>query len=202
MFDAWVRTKIDPPLDKIGEVLSGSGLGANQITWIGFTGGIMVIPALATQSYYLAIAAIVFNRLCDGLDGAVARKQGITDLGGYLDITLDFIFYSAVVFGFALSVPDENGLAAAFLIFSFMGTGASFLSFAIVAAKKNISTDIRGKKSIYYLGGLTEGTETILLFLALCLWPDKFSLMAWVFGTLCWLTTGFRIHAALSLFED
>ncbi|WP_120496267.1 CDP-alcohol phosphatidyltransferase family protein [Kiloniella sp. EL199] len=202
MFDAWMRTKIDPPLDKIGEVLSRSGLSANQITWAGFIGGMFVVPALATQSYYLAIAAIAFNRLCDGLDGAVARKRGITDLGGYLDITLDFIFYSAVVFGFALAMPEENSLAAAFLIFSFMGTGASFLSFAIVAAKKNISTEIRGKKSIYYLGGLTEGTETILLFLALCLWPDKFALMAWVFGALCWLTTSFRIHAALSLFDD
>ena len=202
MFDAWMRTKIDPPLDKIGEVLSRSGLGANQITWIGFVGGMLVVPALAAESYYLAIIAIAFNRLCDGLDGAVARKQGITDLGGYLDITLDFIFYSAVVFGFALAMPEENGLAAAFLIFSFMGTGASFLSFAIVAAKKNISTDIRGKKSIYYLGGLTEGTETILLFFALCLWPDKFALMAWFFGALCWLTTSFRIHAALSLFDD
>ncbi|WP_421780996.1 CDP-alcohol phosphatidyltransferase family protein [Kiloniella litopenaei] len=197
-----MRTKIDPPLDKIGEVLSRSGLGANQITWGGFFGGMLVIPALATESYYLAMTAIAFNRLCDGLDGAVARKRGITDLGGYLDITLDFIFYSAVVFGFALAMPQENGVAAAFLIFSFMGTGASFLSFAIVAAKKKISTDIRGKKSIYYLGGLTEGTETIILFLALCIWPEKFVLMAWIFGALCWLTTVFRIHAALDLFDD
>ncbi len=202
MFDSWMRQKIDPPLDRLGGIISDKGVTANQVTWSGFVVGMLVIPALAFQSYDIALGCIVFNRLCDGLDGAVARSQGMTDLGGYLDITLDFLFYSAVVFGFALASPQENALAAAFLIFSFIGTGASFLSFAIVAAKRGISTDIRGKKSIYYLGGLTEGTETIVLFLALCIWPEYFSTMAWIFGALCWLTTSFRIHAALSVFKD
>ncbi|MFD2207884.1 CDP-alcohol phosphatidyltransferase family protein [Kiloniella antarctica] len=202
MFDAWMRRKIDPPLERLGRSLSDNGITANRITWVGFSVGMLVIPALGFQHYEAALACIIFNRLCDGLDGAVARVKGITDLGGYLDITLDFLFYSAVVFGFALANPQENALAAAFLIFSFVGTGASFLSFAIVAEKRGVSTDIRGQKSIYYLGGLTEGTETIFLFLALCIWPQHFSLLAWVFGSLCWLTTSFRVHAAVSLFKD
>ncbi len=202
MFDSWMRRKIDPPLESLGGSLSNKGITANQITWVGFGIGVLAIPALAFQSYELALGCIILNRLCDGLDGAVARLQGITDLGGYLDITLDFLFYSAVIFGFALANPQENALAAAFLIFSFIGTGASFLSFAIVAEKRGITTDIRGKKSIYYLGGLTEGTETIALFLALCIWPQYFPVMAWTFGTLCWLTTSFRIHAAVSIFKD
>ncbi|MEH6632669.1 MAG: CDP-alcohol phosphatidyltransferase family protein [Halopseudomonas aestusnigri] len=202
MFDSWMRRKIDPPLEGFGGSLSNKGITANQITWVGFGIGVLAIPALALQYYELALGCIILNRLCDGLDGAVARLQGVTDLGGYLDITLDFLFYSAVIFGFALANPQENALAAAFLIFSFIGTGASFLSFAIVAEKRGITTDIRGKKSIYYLGGLTEGTETIALFLALCVWPQYFSILAWIFGTLCWLTTSFRIHAAVSIFKD
>ncbi|WP_419902541.1 CDP-alcohol phosphatidyltransferase family protein [Kiloniella sp.] len=197
-----MRRLIDPPLNKLGGSISNKGVTANQITWVGFGVGILAVPALASQVYLLALGCIILNRVCDGLDGAVARSKQITDLGGYLDITLDFLFYSAVVFGFALANPQENALAAAFLIFSFVGTGASFLAFAIVAEKRNISTDIRGTKSIYYLGGLTEGTETILLFLALCIWPNHFSLMAWIFGSLCWLTTTFRIHAAYSIFKD
>ena len=63
----------------------------------------------------------------DGLDGAVARHVGVTDLGGYLDIVLDFLIYSGIVFGFAVGRPDQ-ALPAAFLIFSFVGTGTAFLA--------------------------------------------------------------------------
>ncbi|MCB1835193.1 MAG: CDP-alcohol phosphatidyltransferase family protein, partial [Geminicoccaceae bacterium] len=77
---------------------------------------------------------------------------GVTDLGGFLDITLDFIFYSGFVFAFAVHDPQANGLAAAFLVFSFIGTGSSFLAFAIMAARRGLATERRGKKSLYYLG--------------------------------------------------
>src|SRR5262245_33342796 len=104
----------------------------------------------------------------DGLDGAVARHRGPTDLGGYLDVLLDFLFYAGVPFFFAIGRPDD-ALPAAFLVFSFVGTGSSFLAFAAVAARRGIATEARGRKSIYYLGGLTEGAETIVAFVAVCL---------------------------------
>ena len=81
-----------------------------------------------------------------------------------------------------------------------MGTGASFLTFAIMAEKRGITTDIRGSKSLYYLGGLTEGTETIALFVAICLWPEYFPVLAWAFGALCWITTLSRVIAAWRTF--
>ena len=77
---------------------------------------------------------------------------------------------------------------------------SSFLGVAILAAKHNIETDIRGKKAFYYLGGLTEGSETILLLCAMALWPDYFAYLAWGFGLLCWVTTGTRIYSAYSMF--
>ncbi len=138
---------------------------------------------------------IFLNRLADGLDGALARRSKKTDRGGFLDITLDFIFYSSIPFAFALADPLTNALAAAFLIFSFIGTGCSFLAYAIMAEKRGITTDIRGQKSLYYLGGLTEGTETILLFVIFCLFPTWFPVLAVIFGALCWITTATRIHA-------
>ena len=138
----------------------------------------------------------MLNRLCDGLDGAVARRRGLTDLGGFLDIVLDFLIYAVVPFAFALADPAANALAAAFLIFSFIGTGSSFLAYAIMAAKRGISTELRGRKSLYYLGGLTEGTETIAAFVLACLWPAWFPWIAVVFGLLCWLTTATRIAVA------
>ena len=142
------------------------------------------------------LVLLLLNRLGDGLDGAVARRRGITDLGGFLDIVLDFIVYAGVVFAFALADPTANALAAAFLIFSFMGTGSSFLAFAVMAAKLGLATEARGRKSLYYLGGLTEGTETLLVFVAFCLFPGAFPALALVYGLLCWLTTLGRILTA------
>ncbi len=102
------------------------GIKANWITLLGFAIGIMVIPALYFGDTALALVFVVINRVMDGLDGAVARVQGPTDLGGYLDITLDFIFYSAVIFGFALMNPMENALAASFVIFPLWEPAVAF----------------------------------------------------------------------------
>ncbi len=150
----------------------------------------------------MTIILILLNRLADGLDGAIARNTQTTDLGGYLDIVCDFLVYSGVVFGFALARPEANALPAAFLILSFVGTGSSFLAYAVVATKRGVTTKIRGHKSFYYLGGLTEGTETFALFVLLCLFPDAFPWLAWMFGGLCWITTAFRILAAVRAFGD
>ena len=191
---------MDPPLNKVARLLRGSKITANQVTIGGFLLGLAVIPALAFQMYFLAIAIIVINRIADGLDGAIARQHGVTDLGGYLDIVLDFIFYSAVIFGFCLALPDQATYGA-FLIFSFIGTGTSFLALSIFAAKRSLSTDIRGTKSIYYLGGLTEGFETIVTFLMMCLFPAWFWLIASIFGALCWVTTLTRIVTSYNLLK-
>jgi len=200
MLDARLRKLIDPPLDAVGERLARLGVTANAVTWTGFAVGVGAWLLLALGSYGGALALILLNRVADGLDGAVARHGRITDLGGYLDIVLDFLFYSGVIFFFAVGRPDQ-ALPAAFLIFSFVGTGASFLAFAALAAKRGITTVARGPKSIYYLGGLTEGSETIALFVAICLFPDLFAWFAWIFGGLCWLTTAVRIFQAAETFK-
>jgi len=135
----------------------------------------------------------LINRFFDGLDGAVARRNGITSLGGFLDITCDFIFYSAVILGFALAAPEQNSLAATFLIFSFIGTGASFLAFAAVAEKHGISSEAHGQKAFYYLEGLAEGTETILFYIIICLFPGYFPALAVIFGINCCRTIWFCV---------
>jgi len=126
--------------------------------------------------------------------------RGPTDFGGYLDIVLDFVFYSSIPFAFIAFDPAMNGIAGGFLILSFMGTGSSFLTYAIMAEKHKVTTDIRGKKSFYYLGGLTEGTETIAVFVVFCIWPLNFAPVAVIFGCLCWITTVVRIIAARNSF--
>lgn len=202
MLDAWMRRRIDTPLDRLGRSLAAAGLRANQVTLLGFIAGVAAVPLLAVEAYWPALVLILLNRLADGLDGAIARNTQTTDLGGYLDIVCDFLVYSGVVFGFALARPEANALPAAFLILSFVGTGSSFLAYAVVATKRGVTTKIRGHKSFYYLGGLTEGTETFALFVLLCLFPDAFPWLAWMFGGLCWITTAFRILAAVRAFGE
>ena len=202
MLDTFFIKSLKQPLRLTAIAIDKLGVKANWITLFGFVVGMMVIPALYFGDTSLALALVVINRLMDGLDGAVARVQGPTDLGGYLDITLDFIFYSAVIFGFALMDPAENALAASFLIFAFMGTGSSFLAFAIMAEKRNIERLEYGRKSLYFLGGLTEGTETIVFLLLICAFPHGFSILAYVFAVMCWITTATRIYAGYKTLKD
>lgn len=197
MLDLAARRLIDPPLNRLAAALAARRVGANAITLAGFGFGLLAMTLVAGQFYLTALVPLAFNRLADGVDGALARQTRPTDLGGYLDIVLDFIFYAGFVFAFALAEP-ARGLAAAFLIFSFVGTGTSFLGFAVFAAKRGrIDADNVGAgKAFRYLGGLTEGTETILLFVFLCLFPAAFAPTAWLFGIACWLTTLGRVLTA------
>ena len=198
MMDHKINTIIHPIMNGLAKKIPRQ-ISANTITLTGFAVGVIVVPLLWLNLYSTAMAVILVNRFFDGLDGAVARKFGPTNLGGYLDITCDFIFYSVVIMGFALAAPENNGLAAAFLIFSFIGTGSSFLAFAAAAEKKGISSDAHGLKAFYYLGGLTEGTETILFFVIICLYPEYFPLLAVIFGSICWITVLGRFGSAFIL---
>ena len=144
--------------------------------------------------------------------GAFVARLGVTanqvsfagfglGIAAAIAVALDFLFYSAVPFAFAVADP-ANAMAAAFLIFSFVGTGSSVLAFAIIAQKRGISTEIRGKKGFFYLGGLTEGSETIIFLLVTAFQPDLFVPLAWAFGCLCWITTITRVRYAIESFSD
>ncbi len=198
MLDQSINSIVHPIMNVLARNIPRQ-ISANTITLVGFAVGSLVIPLLLLKLYSAAMTVILVNRFFDGLDGAIARKNGPTNLGGYLDITCDFIFYSVVVMGFALADPENNGLAAAFLIFSFIGTSSSFLAFAVSAEKQGISSDVHGLKAFYYLGGLAEGTETILFFVIICIYPTNFPVLAVVFGCICWITVLGRFGSAFTL---
>ncbi|EHW0692539.1 TPA: CDP-alcohol phosphatidyltransferase family protein [Vibrio parahaemolyticus] len=195
MLDSLSIKLIRKPLALSATYLDKCGITANQTTVFGFVLGCFALPALIAEQYLLALLFILLNRICDGLDGALARIQGITDAGGFLDISLDFLFYSLIPFGFVLANPEQNAIAGVFLIFSFVGTGSSFLAFAIMAGKQGIDNPVYKHKSLYYMSGLTEGTETIGCFVLFCLMPQHFAVIAYIFGAACWFTTFTRIYS-------
>jgi phosphatidylglycerophosphate synthase len=201
MLDGLMRGVIDAPLNRGGHWLAARGASANAVTLLGLALGLASAALIAAGlSGLLVLVPLLASRLADGLDGAVARARGKTDFGGYLDITADFAFYAAVPLAFVLRDPATNGAAGAFLLAAFYVNGASFLGYAILAAKRGMETTGRGEKSLYFTAGLLEGTETILFFVLICLLPAIFAPAAWIFGALCLLTAVSRVLLALRVF--
>jgi len=200
MLDGVIRRNIEPALDRLGRELVRLGLGADQVTVGAFLVGLLAGLAILAQAYTLGLVLVLLSRLADGLDGAVARATRPTDRGGFLDITLDFAFYGLVPAAFALADPQANALAASILLLSFYVNGASFLAYAVMAEKKGLSTDRRGKKSLYFTTGLAEGAETVIAFCLFCLFPGAFPALAGLFALMCFVTAGARILLAWRTF--
>lgn len=196
MLDGWARRKIDPVLDALGQELARRGASANTVTLAGFAIGLAAAGAIASGWNLFGLILLGLSRLCDGLDGAVAKLRGRTDLGGFLDITLDFAFYGAIPLGFVLQNPPANAVAGAVLLLTFYVNGASFLAFAAVAAKRGMESFARGEKSIFFTTGLAEATETLFAFALMCLFPTWFPLIAHAFAALTAYTTLSRIVLA------
>ena len=195
------------------------------LLWIAIMSGWMLALALRQQNYPAPLATRVLGVMalmnlgfiCFALftsnpflrlipmtpaDGADLNPL-LQDFGLIVHPPLLYVGYVGLAVPFAFAVADPaNAMAAAFLIFSFVGTGSSFLAFAIIAQKRGISTEIKGKKGFFYLGGLTEGSETIIFLLVVAFQPDLFVPLAWAFGCLCWITTITRVRYAIESFSD
>ncbi|WP_405597511.1 MULTISPECIES: CDP-alcohol phosphatidyltransferase family protein [unclassified Pseudoalteromonas] len=195
MLDKFITPVIKPLLTPVVMLMHKRGITADQLTVAGFLVGLLAVPLLAFEMWYGALVAIALNRILDGLDGALARYANqSSSAGGFLDITLDFLFYAAIPLGFILANPEQNAIAGSLLLATFIGTGSSFLAFAIAAEKFKLEKPQFKYKSFYYLNGLTEGTETIALFIAFCIWPQHFAVMASIFAIACGITIFTRIH--------
>lgn len=201
MLDGMMRKIIDPWVNTLGLRLAAAGIGANQISLTGLGLGLLAAVMLGFGlPGWVAILPLLAGRVADGLDGAVARATTKTDFGGFFDIACDFVFYAAIPMAFVLRDPAANAVAGAFLLCSFYVNGATFLGYAILAEKRGMTTTGRGEKSLYFTAGLLEGTETILIFAAFCLYPALFATLAWGFGALCFVTALSRIMLAWRVF--
>jgi phosphatidylglycerophosphate synthase len=200
MIDRHALRLLAPALDALARVLARRGMAADAVTLTGFGLGLAAALAIALQAWLPGLALMLASRLCDGIDGALARRTQATDRGAFLDITLDFLFYASIPLAFAVADPARNALAAAALLAAFIGTGSSFLAFAVLAERRGLDRSAYPGKGIFYLGGLTEATETLLAFAAMCLWPQAFPWIAGVFAALCALTTATRLLAGWRAF--
>jgi len=195
MLDRYVLALLRPALHAGARSLARAGLHADHVTWAGFGLGVAAAAVIARQHYLAGLVLLLASRVLDGLDGALARLTQPTDRGAFLDITLDFLFYASIPLAFAVADPSANALAAAVLLAAFIGTGSTFLAYAALAAQRGQKSVAYPTKGLYYLGGLTEATETIACFALMCLWPHRFEVLALGFAALCGLTIASRLVA-------
>jgi phosphatidylglycerophosphate synthase len=201
MLDRAALRLLAPPMQALARLLVRAGVGADAVTLAGFALGLAGAAAIAWQRPLAGLALLLASRMCDGLDGAVARLTQPTDRGAFLDIALDFLFYASIPLGFAVADPVANALPAAVLLASFIGTGSSFLAFAVLAERRGLHSTAYPSKGLYYLGGLTEATETLACFALMCLFPQQFALWAYGFAALCALTTVTRLAAGWKVLQ-
>ena len=179
-----IRKKWDNKIDHLAEKIHKSSVTANAVSVFGFVVGMMSINFLAMNMYFEALACILINRFCDVLDGAVARIEGVTKFGIFLDLCLDFIFYAGVIFGFALADPYENAVSACFLLFGFTASASALLAYGVVNYDIAKKKGVEKMESPFYLGGLAQGFETLCAFVLLCIMPFAFLPIAIALG--CW----------------
>jgi len=196
MFDRQLQKLTQKPLSFFGKIIL-KYLSANQITIIGFVFGLVMCVFIYFESFLAAIFFLILNRICDGLDGVMARLTAPSNLGAYLDIVLDFIFYSAFILIFGLQ-DTNNIVISSFLLFSYICTGTTFLAQAIIQPKLDLAQkegdlDSDIPKGFYYSAGLIEGTETILFMILCLLFPNLYFFFGLIFTILCLSTAFSRI---------
>ena len=192
MIDTKLNKFLKPTLNEIAKLLIKFGFKANFVTFAGFFFGLCCFYFIINSLFLLAIIFLFLNRLFDGLDGAIARLNGETDIGAFYDIILDFIFYS--LFPIAFIFLDLNySYSICFLLLSFVATQTTFLASAWIIEKNKISISDGHKKSFFYSGGITEGFETIICFTLMLLFHEFIDYIAYIFGVLCWITFFCRV---------
>jgi phosphatidylglycerophosphate synthase len=200
MLDRFALRGLRPLLDTLARPLAARGVGADAMSGLGLACGLAAAVAIALGAPLVGLALIAASRLADGLDGALARAMQPSDRGAFVDITFDFVFYASIPLAFAVADAPANALPAAVLLAAFMGTGSSFLAYAVLAERRGLASEAYPSKGFYYLGGLTEGSETIVCFALMCLVPQHFAWWAYGFAALCAVTWVTRIAAGWATF--
>lgn len=194
MLDARTRSLVRPAVDGMAARLDRVGVGPGAVTAVGLVIGVAVCVLVATEQWLAALALWLVNRTLDGVDGALARRRGPTDLGGMLDFLADFVVYGGFVVAAAIAVPDAR-VAACVLLAVYLLNNVALLSFASLIEKRGL--DLGDERSLRFTAGLTEGTETIAAYAVLCLVPEHAGTVMWCFAAMVAITVAQRVRQAV-----
>ena len=188
MLDAPVRKIFASPLDPLAVAMTRAGIRASTITLVGFMMGLGAIAFIITEQYAGALFFLALNRVCDILDGMIARVKGPTAIGGFLDATLDLLIFAMIPFAFALA-SQQDALAATFLLLGFVVAAVPVLAVRIFSPQRSWDDD-------FVLCGHTENFVIVVLLCIAERWT--FTPLAYFYGSLCFLSCGISIVSAMA----
>lgn len=159
----------------------GCNFSPSVITLLSGVVGLLIIPAVYFHHPWLAVLLLALSGYLDTLDGSVARACNRTSqLGGALDIVIDRIVESSVIF--ALFLVDQNrGIAVFLMLFANLICITSFLVVGIFVEQNS-------NKSFFYHEGLIERAEAFIFYALMILVPGYFNYLAYSYIVLVLLS--------------
>ncbi len=189
MLDAAARRVLDVPLARLAAALDRPVISPDRLTAANLLLGVGSAVAAALQAWLPALGLWLLCRLADGLDGPLARRRaargGPADAGagGFFDITADFVVYGSTVVGVAIGATAGHGagwLPFLLVLLAYYVNGTAFLAFSSIAERAGRRLD--DGRSLSFLGGLAEGTETVLVHSLWLLLPASAEPIAWAWA--------------------
>ena len=193
MLDPPVRRALAPGLERTAAGLDQLGVHPIALTGVGWLVGVAACFAAGTGHWTFALVLWLLNRIVDGIDGPLARRRGATDLGGFLDLLADFSIYAGFVLAVGVERPEAR-VACLALLAAYYLSGTAFLTLSPLLERRGVTGDGR---SLLFVGGLAEGTETVLAYVAFCVFPGEAELIAWIFGAMVTVTVVQRVATGI-----
>ncbi|MDO8732653.1 MAG: CDP-alcohol phosphatidyltransferase family protein [Actinomycetota bacterium] len=196
MLDIAGRRLLKEPLDRIAASLDRSWSTPDRITIAGLVMGISAAVSAANARWWFALVLWLASRIADGLDGPLARRRAHGKpppaAGGFLDIAADFIVYGSFVIGVGIG-SGQSLVPFLFVLLGYYVNGSAFLAFSSIAERTGRQID--DGRSLSFLGGIAEGTETIIVHSLWCLLPSEAGTIAWIWAAIVLVSAAARIVA-------
>ncbi len=205
MMDARVRRLLAPALSRAAALVDRRGITPDRLTLTGLVVGLGSAGAAAAQLWWLALVLWLLSRLADGLDGPLARRRSssrspgsrpASGAGSFLDITADFIVYGSTVVGVAVGVTAGHGAPwwpFLLVLLAYYVNGTALLAFSSIAERTGRQRE--DGRSLSFLGGLAEGTETIVVHSLWLVIPAHAAVIAAVWAAVVGASAAQRIVA-------
>ena len=184
MFDAPARRVIAQVITGPTRALGRLGISPNMLSVCGAVMGVGSALLVARQRPLLGLVVWLVSRVIDGMDGILARETNqATPFGGYLDITLDMVAYSAMLVGFAFIHPEGGWVWAAILVgYLLVTTTTLALSSVLEREQANIRENDR---SLQFTPGFAEAGETTIVYALFALLPAFVTPIGWIWAAVC-----------------
>lgn len=175
-FRQWLARRWSAP----AVALHRAGITANQVTVVAAVLGVTAAALVAVQLPWFGISLWLVSRLLDGYDGMLARLESSSSLyGGYLDITLDMLAYTAMAIAFAIAMPADV-LLWMLVLLGYVLAITTTLALSSLAEKAD--RQLGDDRSLQFTRALAEGGETTIVYVVIALAPSvsRYALVVWI----------------------